>query len=174
MIKDSIALIGFMATGKSRVGKALKEYLGKDYKFIETDQLIIEMAGKSIPRIFSENGEAKFREYEIEACRKAAELKKTVISCGGGIVLNKVNIENLKKTCHIVLLTASPKEIYNRVMIDGKETRPLIDKEDPMKEIESALKQREPYYNISAEIVINTTDKTIDEIMEEIIKATTK
>ncbi|GAH44366.1 unnamed protein product [marine sediment metagenome] len=174
MIKDSIALIGFMATGKSTVGKALKEYIGKDYIFIETDQLIVEIAGKSIPRIFSEDGEDKFREYEIEACKKAANLKKVVISCGGGIVLNKVNVENLKKTCHIVLLTASPKEIYNRVMKDGKKTRPLIDKEDPMKEIESILKLREFFYSISAEIVINTTDKTIDEIMEEIIRATMK
>ena len=174
MIKDSIALIGFMATGKSTVGKALKEYLGKDYKFIETDQLIIEMAGKAIPKIFSENGETKFREYEIEACRKVANLKKAVISCGGGIVLNKANIENLKKTCHIVLLTASPKEIYNRIMEEGKETRPVIDKNDPMKEIESALKQRELFYNLSAEIIINTTDKTIDEIIGEIIKATMK
>jgi shikimate kinase len=172
MKKKSIALIGFMATGKSTVGKALKEYLGKNYKFLETDQLIIEMAGKSIPRIFSENGEARFREYEIEACRKAAKLKKTVISCGGGIVLNKANIENLKQTCHIVLLTASPKEIYNRVMKDGKETRPVIDKEDPMKEIESALKQRELFYDISAEIVIDTTGKTIDEISREIIEKT--
>ena len=172
MIKDSIALIGFMATGKSTVGKALKEYLGKDYKFIETDQLIVEMAGKPIPRIFSEDGEVKFREYEIEACKKAANLEKVVISCGGGIVLNKANIENLKKTCHIVLLTASPKEIYNRVMKDGKETRPVIAKDDPMKEIESVLKQRELLYNISAEIIINTTDKTINEIIEEIIKAT--
>jgi shikimate kinase len=174
MKKKSIALIGFMATGKTTVGKALADYLGNKYKFIETDQLIIEMACKSIPRIFSENCEEKFREYEIEACRKAAKLKKTVISCGGGIVLNKTNIENLKKTCHIVLLTASPKEIYNRAMKDGKETRPVIDKEDPMKEIESALKQREPYYNISAGIVINTTNKTIDEIIGEIIKATMK
>ena len=53
MSKDSIALIGFMATGKSTVGKALKARLGKQYKFIETDQIIIEMAGKSIPEIFS-------------------------------------------------------------------------------------------------------------------------
>jgi len=90
MIKDSIALIGFMATGKSTVGKALKDYLGTEYKFIETDQLIIEMAGKSIPIIFSENGEEKFREYEIEACRKVAKLKKSIISCGGGIVLKHV------------------------------------------------------------------------------------
>ena len=174
MIKDSIALIGFMATGKSTVGKALKEYLGKDYIFIETDQLIIEMAGKSIPKIFSEDGEVKFREYEIEACKKAANLEKVVISCGGGIVLNKANIENLKKTCHIVLLTASSKEIYNRVMKDGKETRPIIDKDDPMKEIESVLTQRELFYSISAEIIINTTNKTIDEIIGEITKAIMK
>ncbi len=174
MVKDSIALIGFMATGKSTVGKALKEYIGKDYRFIEIDQLIVEMAGKPIPRIFSEDGEVKFREYEIEACKKATNLEKVVISCGGGIVLNKANIENLKKTCHIVLLTANSKEIYDRIMKDGKETRPVIDKDDPMKEIESALKQREPFYNISAEIIINTTDKTIDEIIGEIIKATMK
>ena len=174
MVKDSIALIGFMATGKSTIGKALKEYLGKEYQYIETDQLIIEMACKSIPRIFSEDGEQKFREFELEACKKAANLKKAVISCGGGIVLNKANIENLKKTCHIVLLTASPKEIYNRIMEEGKATRPVIDKDDPMKEIESALKQRELFYNISAEIIINTTDKTIDEIIGEIIKVTMK
>ncbi len=172
MKKKSIALIGFMATGKTTVGNALVDYLGNSYKFIETDQMIVKMVRKSIQKIFSEDGEDKFREYEIEACKKAANFKKAVISCGGGIVLNKANIENLKKTCHIVLLTASPKEIYNRVMKDGKETRPVIDKEDPMKEIESALKQREPYYNVSAEIVIDTTGKTIDEISREIIEKT--
>ena len=83
MSKDSIALIGFMATGKSTIGKALKECLGKDYKFIETDQIIIKIAGKSIPKIFEEDGEAKFREYEIEACRNAAQISKSIISCGG-------------------------------------------------------------------------------------------
>ena len=172
MKKKSIALIGFMATGKTTVGNALADYLGNGYKFIETDQMIVKIVNKTIQKIFSEDGEDKFREYEIEACKKAANFKKAVISCGGGIVLNKANIENLKKNCHIVLLTASLKEIYNRVMKDGKVTRPVIDKEDPMKEIESVLKQREPYYNISAEIVINTTDKTIDEIISEIIEKT--
>jgi len=102
MPKDSIALIGFMATGKSIVGKALKEHLGKNYTFVETDLLIVKMAGKSIPKIFSEDGEALFREYELEACKQAAQLKKSIISCGGGVVLNEVNIETLKQKCHIV------------------------------------------------------------------------
>ncbi|GAI79347.1 unnamed protein product, partial [marine sediment metagenome] len=103
MTKNSVALIGFMATGKTTIGKALVEYLGDAYKFIETDQIIIEMAGKSIPKIFSEEGEKKFREYEIVACKKVSILTNVIVSCGGGVVLNKINIENLKKNCHIVL-----------------------------------------------------------------------
>ncbi len=172
MSKDSIALIGFMATGKSTVGKALKECLGKDYKFIETDQIIIKMAGKSIPKIFEEDGEAKFREYEIEACRKAVRLSKSIISCGGGVVLNESNIEILKKTCHMVLLTATPEVIYNRAMKEGKENRPVINKKDPFKEIGKVLRYRETYYNKSAEIIIDTTEKSIEMIVEEILLQT--
>lgn len=169
MSKDSIALIGFMATGKSTVGKALKECLGKDYKFIETDQIIIEMAGKSIPKIFEEDGEAQFREYEIEACMNAAKSSKSIISCGGGVVLNESNIENLKQSCHIVLLTATPEVIYSRAINEGKENRPIINKKDPFKEIEKVLRYRETYYIKSAEIIIDTTEKSVETIVEEIL-----
>lgn len=168
MTKDSIALIGFMATGKTRIGKALIEYLGSDYTFIETDQLIVQEVGKPIPRIFAEEGEIKFREYEISVCEKVSKLNKVVISCGGGIVLNRVNIENLKKNCHIVLLKATLEEIYKRAIKNGKETRPVIDKEDPKREIEEALNFRKPYYEAAAEIVIDTTDKKIQNIVREI------
>ena len=75
-MKDSIALIGFMATGKTTVGRKLINYLGNDYKLIEMDEMIIEDAGKSIPEIFSEDGEIRFREYEIAACKKASSYKK--------------------------------------------------------------------------------------------------
>ena len=172
MTKDSIALIGFMATGKSTVGKALKDRLGKDYQFIETDQVIIEITGKSIPKIFEEDGEAKFREYEIEACKKVSQLSKSIISCGGGVVLNESNIEILKQSCHIVLLTVTPEVIYSRVMNDGKENRPIINKKEPFKEIEKILLEREIYYNSSAEIVIETTDKSVEMIVEEILMQT--
>jgi shikimate kinase len=172
MTKESIALIGFMATGKSIVGKALKEHLGKNYTFIETDLLIEKMVGKSIPKIFSEDSEALFRENEFEACKKAAQLKKSIISCGGGVVLKKENVEILKQTCQIVLLTASPEEIYNRVIKDGIENRPIINKKDPYKEIERILLYRKPYYYSAAEIIINTTDKSIERIVKEIITRT--
>jgi len=161
-----------MATGKTIVGKNLAEYLGDVYKFIETDQIIIEMAGKSIPRIFSEDGEEKFREYEIVACKKASNFKNVIVSCGGGVVLNKINIDNLKKNCHIVLLEATIEEIYKRAIRDGKETRPLINKEDPKKEIEEVLNFRLSYYKTAAEIRIETTGKNIEVIVREIVSKT--
>ena len=169
MAKDSIALIGFMATGKSTVGKVLKHRLGKDYIFIETDQIIIEIAGKSIPKIFAEDGEAKFREFEVEACKNVSRLSKSIISCGGGVVLNETNIEILKQSCHIVLLTATPEVIYSRAMSEGKENIPIINKKDPFKEIEKVLRYRESYYNSSAEIIIDTTEKSIERIVEDIL-----
>jgi shikimate kinase len=172
MTKDSIALIGFMATGKSTVGKALADYLGDDYSFIETDQLIVEMAGKSIPRIFVEEGEEKFRKYEIIVCRKASKLKNVVISCGGGVVLNSANIKKLKKNCHIVLLKTTVEEIYNRILKNGKRTRPIINSEDPKKDIKRVLNYREKFYETASEIIINTKDKSIEEIVNVIMEKT--
>ena len=172
MTKDSIALIGFMATGKTSVGKALVEELGNNYRFIETDQIIIEDAGKSIPEIFAEDGEIRFREYEIAACKKVSKYTNVIISCGGGVVLNKINIEYLKKNCHIVLLNATAEEIYKRAIKDGQETRPVIDKKDPRAEINEVLKFRKPFYEASAEIIIETTGKDVNTIVKEIIQKT--
>lgn len=170
MSKNSIALIGFMATGKTIIGQKLANRLGDNYKFIETDQIIIEDAGKSIPEIFSEDGEIRFREYEIAACKKASKLNNVVISCGGGVVLNKINIDYLKQNCHVILLQASAEEIYKRAMKDGQEARPVIDKEDPKAEIEKVLSFREPFYEAAAEIIIETTGKNIEDIINEIIQ----
>jgi len=172
MSKNSIALIGFMATGKTIIGQKLTNRLGDNYKFIETDQIIIEDAGKSIPEIFSEDGEIRFREYEITACKKASQLHNVVISCGGGIVLNKINIDYLKQNSHIVLLQATAEEIYKRAMKDGQETRPVIDKEDPKAEIKRVLVFRKPFYEAAAEIIIDTTSRDIEEIVDEIIQKT--
>jgi shikimate kinase len=172
MKKDSIALIGFMATGKTTVGKKLAKQLGQKYKFIETDQMIIDDAGKSIPDIFEEDGELRFRELEIQACKKASQLHNVVISCGGGVVLNKINIDYLKRNCHIVLLEASANEIYKRAMEDGQETRPVIDKKDPKAEIKKVLDFRKPFYDAAAEYIINTEGKEIESIATQIIEET--
>ncbi|MFX1418325.1 MAG: shikimate kinase [Promethearchaeota archaeon] len=169
MFKDSIALIGFMGSGKTTIGIELAKYLGEDYKFLETDQIIIQDTGKSIPEIFALEGESKFREYEISICERVSKLHKVVISCGGGVVLNNINIENLKKNCHIVLLKADLDKIYERIMKNGKELRPIIDKEDPKREIEKFLNFRMPYYEEAAEIIIETTNRKIEDLVQEIV-----
>ena len=79
------------------------------------DSLIDEKAGKSIPRIFQEDGEIAFREMEIEVIKEIASRKNQVIDCGGGVVLNKINIDRLKQNAVIVWLTASPSDILKRL-----------------------------------------------------------
>jgi shikimate kinase len=168
MSKNSIALIGFMATGKTTVGKALVKRLGNKYKFIEMDQLITQKANKSIPEIFAEDGEDKFREYEISVSEEVSRLERIVISCGGGVVINPVNIENLRKNCYIILLTASIEEIYKRIVKDGKKSRPLIKKEDSLEEIKKLLIERQPLYESAADFDIDTSKKKINEIVNVI------
>lgn len=174
MKKDSLALIGFMATGKSTVGKALTEKLGGDYEFLEIDEIIEKQAGKTIPQIFSEEGEIKFRELEIAACKSLSQMHKKVISCGGGAVLNKINMDFLKKNCYIVLLTASKEELAKRIVKDGIEKRPKIKKEDFNKEMVTLLEFRKPFYSAHADFQIDTTGKSIQQIVEEIISKINK
>jgi shikimate kinase len=161
-----------MCTGKSTVGRALAKTLGIEYRFVETDEIIEDLANKSIPDIFSEEGELKFREYEIEACKQVSTYNKVVISCGGGVVLNMINIDYLKRNSSIVLLETMPEIIYERAMKDGKETRPVINKENVREEINKKLQFREPFYKAAADVVINTSNKPIKLIVNEIISKT--
>ena len=153
-MKTSIALIGFMGTGKTVVGKLLAEKLGKE--FIEMDALIEKKAGKSIPAIFRDQGETAFRELEITITREVSGRKNAVIACGGGIVLNKINVDRLGQECVIVCLAASPAVILKRTSTD-KDGRPLLAVADRARQIKELLKFRQPYYKRSADITVNTS-----------------
>jgi shikimate kinase len=170
MLKSSVALIGFMGTGKTTIGKLLAIKLGKPYQFIEMDQIIEEMAGKTLQEIFSQDGEKSFRKFERMACLKVSKLENHVISCGGGVVLDKRNIRNLQKNSYIILLKASTREIYNRVINEGINIRPLINKANPKEEIEKLYTIRSSIYESAADLEINTTDKDLDDIVDEIIE----
>jgi len=165
-MKTSIALIGFMGTGKTVVGKALAEKLGKE--FIELDALIEQKAGKTIPEIFQQDGEIAFRELEIEVTKEVSPKKNVVIACGGGLVLNKINIDRLKKENLVVYLTASPEVILKRTLSDSNE-RPLLEVADRTSTVEELLKFRQPFYERAAEITIDTSKLDINSVVEQII-----
>ncbi len=165
-MKTNIALIGFMGAGKTAVAKILAEKLGKE--LVELDSLIEFKAGKSIPHIFRQHGEIAFRELEIEITREVAAGNNQVIACGGGIVLNKINIDRLKEGAVVVYLTASPEVIQQRVDADDT-TRPLLAKGDKALTIREMLEFRQPFYERAADIKINTSALDIATTAETII-----
>jgi len=165
-MKTNIALIGFMGTGKTAVGKRLAEKLNKE--FVELDALIEQRAGKSIPEIFQQDGEVVFRELEIEVTKEVTQGKNLVIACGGGIVLNKINIDRLRKEAIIVHLTASPQVILKRTSGDAGE-RPLLNVADQASEIRELLRFRKPFYERAADIQINASRLDINSVVGQII-----
>jgi shikimate kinase len=165
-LKTSIALIGFMGTGKTEVGKKLAEKLGKE--FIELDALIEKKAAKKIPEIFSADGEVRFRELEIDVTREVADRKNAVIACGGGIVLNKINIDRLRQHCVIVCLEATPAEILKRTSAD-KDGRPLLTVPDRRQKIKELLKYRGPYYRQAADFCVKASRLSIEATADKII-----
>ncbi|MFC1861670.1 shikimate kinase [Chloroflexota bacterium] len=166
-MKTNIALIGFMGTGKTVVGRLLAKKLGR--KLIEPDSLIEQKAGKPIPEIFQQDGEIAFRELEIELVKKIAGEEYSIIACGGGIVLNKINIDRLKERARIVYLTASPQTILNRVSIEEGQ-RPLLKVNNPDLAIRQLLKFRQPFYEQAADITINTSKLDINAVAKQIIE----
>lgn len=109
----NIVLIGFMGTGKTAVGRLLAIKLGRE--FLDTDAEIERRLGKSVARIFAEDGEARFRDEEAALCRLLADRQGLVIATGGGTVLNPENVYNLRRSGILIALSATPEEIYRRV-----------------------------------------------------------
>ena len=166
-MKSNIALIGFMGVGKTVVGEALAKKL--NWEFIELDSLIEQKAGKTIPEIFQQDGEMVFRELEIEVTKEVSQRQNAVTACGGGIVLNQINIDRLRQKSRIVYLTASPAVILQRILGDGGE-RPLLKVANPAPTIQELLRFRRPFYERAADMKINTSKLSVDAVAEQIIE----
>lgn len=142
--RRSIALIGFMGTGKSTIGRRLAKQLG--YTFYDTDRVIEDAAGKTISEIFAEDGEAHFRQWEKEVLAQLAASEGNVIATGGGIVLDPENRRLLTDNTYVVTLAAHPEAIHQRT--SRRSNRPLLAQEDPRAHIRRMLAEREEYYTI--------------------------
>ena len=113
MPKKQIYLTGFMGTGKSTILNCLHEICGLEK--IEMDEQIVREEGMSIPDIFAEKGEEYFRNLETDLVKRISAIENVVVSCGGGTVMRQCNVEEMKKSGTIVLLTAEPQTVYQRV-----------------------------------------------------------
>lgn len=160
----NIALIGFMATGKTLVGKKLAKKL--KMHFLDTDELVEKKLGLSIPIVFQKKGEKYFRTQESKALVEALGKPDIVLATGGGVVLGKKNRIIMRKTAITICLKASFNEILTRVKKNCK-TRPLL-QNNPAKTIKKLLKDRQKYYAM-ADYTIVTTGKTMRQVIREII-----
>jgi shikimate kinase len=163
--EPNVVLVGFMATGKSSVARALAERLGRP--FVDTDAEIEARHG-SIPSIFDNHGEAGFRAREREVAADVAARRGLVVSTGGGMVLDPVNVATLAATGRIFCLTAEPDEILRRVLADPAAVeRPLLRSDDPASRVRALLEDRASAYG--AFVQIATDDLSPDEVAEIIV-----
>lgn len=164
-MKDNIILIGFMGCGKSSVGIRLSYQLRRT--MIDTDKWIEQRQKKTISQIFQESGEEAFRQMETECLKELIRTAdRQIISVGGGLPMREKNHELLKELGRVFYLKVTPETVYERVKNDT--TRPLLQVEDPMERIRTLMEKRAPVYEACADVILEASDLTLEEITEKI------
>ena len=169
----NLVITGFSGTGKSAVAKEVARRLSWD--FLDTDDEIVERAGKPIAGIFRDCGEDKFRELERETIKRACRQRQTVIAIGGGAIVDPQNYELLARNGLIVCLEARPETIHERLFREAArspqaEVRPLLAVDNPLERIRELKASRQPYY-ARADWTIHTDGLGISEVADEVIRA---
>ncbi len=162
----NIVLCGMMGVGKSSVGIRIAEQTGR--RWYDTDIVITDRYGR-ISDIFEYYGEAHFRALETDVVKELAGMDGLVISTGGGLVLKYENTDLLKKNGRIFFMRASFETLLGRVRAD--ETRPLLKDNGKIAEkLGELLAERTPVYEAVADFIVDTDNKSVDEVADEIIR----
>ena len=159
----NLALIGFMGTGKSSVGRLTADLL--HFTFLDTDHVIKARAGKAISDIFAQDGEPAFREWERRIVAELTRQERTVIATGGGLPADEANLASLKTHALVVCLWASPEAIWERVR--GHSHPPLLNEPDPLAKIRQLLAARESFYR-QADVLVNTGMRSVREVAQHV------
>ena len=165
-IPCNLVLIGFMGTGKSTVS----DYFHAQYNMdvIEMDQIIAQREGMSITDIFNRHGEEYFRDLEPALLVEMQSRKGVVLSCGGGVPMRERNVVEMKKIGRVILLTADPQTILDRLKEDH--SRPLLENNKNIDFVRGLMDSRRAKYEAAADIIIHTDGKTVEEIGNEILE----
>jgi len=168
----SIVLIGYRGSGKTTIGLKLADRLWQT--FVDTDDLIVKRAAKSIREIFQQDGEPAFRELEVQAVRDASLLDEHVISLGGGAPMREENRSALKSRDHkIIYLRCDPKSLHERIESDPRTiaTRPQLSKiGGGIEEIRAILAEREPVYRQLMTAELDVTNLSVDDAVVYIVR----
>jgi shikimate kinase len=160
----NIALVGFMGSGKSTVGRLIAQQLR--FEFVDTDALIEARAGSSIAEIFEKSGETTFRSLEKQIVAELSGFDSTVISTGGGLPANAENFASIKQHSLVVCLWASAEVIWERVK--HQTHRPLLRRPDPLGTIRQLLIDREPFYK-QADVLVHTEMRPAKEVAQHVL-----
>jgi 3-dehydroquinate synthase len=170
---DNVILTGFSGTGKSLVAKEVARRTGR--VFLDTDEEIVKLAGKSAAEIFTQDGEGDFRRWERQVVKEACQQHGLIIALGGGAVMDHHNYELLAESGYIICLEARPQTIYRRLFQQdssdpGGEIRPLIAGEHPLEQIHQLKDSRQPFY-AEADWTIHTDVLTVSQVAVEVLRA---
>ena len=161
----NLYLVGFMGTGKSTVGRAVAQRVG--FTCLDSDHEIERKQGKEIPAIFAERGEAAFRVMEREFIEGGHPITRTVIACGGGLVVQPGMLARLKAHGVVVCLHASVETILART--SRQKNRPLLNVEDPEARIRKLFAEREPIYRSSGSVIL-TDGRPMNDIIAHVLR----
>lgn len=162
----NLYLVGFMGTGKTTIGRAVAHKLG--FHLLDSDHEIERLQGKTIPEIFAQQGEAAFRAMEREFIERGHPAERTIVSCGGGLVVQPGMLELLKAKGVVVCLHASIETILARTA--RHRHRPLLAVEDPEARVRALFAQREPIYRRSGTLIL-TDSRPLHDITSHVMRA---
>jgi shikimate kinase len=154
-----------MGSGKSSVGRILAQRL--DFRFSDTDKIVVQNTGSPITDIFKNRGEEYFRDQETLALESLAGQERQIIATGGGIILRETNVSLLRKLGFVVWLNATEEKIFDRVTRNNK--RPLVQTADPRGTIHTLLTLRRPLYAAAAQLTVDTTGKSHEQVADTVI-----
>ncbi len=162
----NLYLVGFMGTGKSTIGRAVAQRLG--FRLLDSDHEIERLQGKSIPEIFAQQGEPAFRGMERQFVDGGHPADRTVVACGGGLVVQAGILDLLRAKGVVICLHASLATVLERTQ--RNRNRPLLDVADPSERIRTLYAVREPIYKRAGTVIL-TDSRPLNDIVAHVVRA---